>query len=45
MSNKDKIPENSSDFTLEEIMQEFGTVAQDPDAPAESWEIPGYIPR
>ena len=36
MSNKDKAPENIPEFTLEDIMKEFGAVDADPDAPADS---------
>lgn len=36
MSNKDKTPENTPEFTLEDIMKEFGAVEADPDIPADS---------
>ena len=36
MSNKDKIPENTPEFTLEDIMKEFGAVDAAPDMPVDS---------
>ena len=36
MSNKDIKPENTPEFTLEDIMKEFGAVEADPDSPADS---------
>ncbi len=36
MSNKDKTPDNIPEFTLEDIMKEFGAVETDPETPVDS---------
>ena len=36
MSNKDKTPETIPEFTLEDIMKEFGAVETDPETPVDS---------